>query len=168
MVEPDLSSSIHTHVIFQAWMWDSNQKNQPGNTEAILHQPHQQKLNFIVIHPLSLGQHNKHIIIGFTMISTRWLVQASMDAIGIIHPHCEEFSCLLVSQSLQQTKPRSLGHKMRPTLQDLPHIPIPGLLCQTERKPPLGFTIYLAIHQQGFLDSPRQHILGFATTHSLV
>ena len=101
------------------------------------------------------------------MISTLSLGQTSIGAIEFLHLHCEEFSCLLVSQALPQSIPRSLGPKSRPALQALPYIPNPGLLGPKKSKQPLGFTIYLAIHQQGFLGPLRQHILGLATTHSL-
>jgi len=43
---------------------------QLGHIEAKLPHPHQHKLGFTIIHPGSLGQHNEHIIIGFTVIST--------------------------------------------------------------------------------------------------
>ena len=148
-------------------MWDSNQKNQPGHTEAKPPHPHQQKPNFTVIHPGSLGQHNEHIITGFTMISTRSLGQISIDATGFLHLRREEFSCLLVSQALPQSKPRSLGPKLRSTLEALLHIPNPGLLGPTKGIPPLGFVVYPAIHWHGFLGRPRQHNLGFTTTHTL-
>lgn len=69
LVKQSLSSTNHPRAIFQAWMWDSNQKNQPGYTRAKPPHPHQQKPGFIAIHPRSLGQHNNHIIIEFTMIS---------------------------------------------------------------------------------------------------
>jgi len=56
MVEPILSSVIHPCAIIQAWMWDSNQKNQPGHLEAKPRHPHQYKPCFTGIHPGSLGQ----------------------------------------------------------------------------------------------------------------
>jgi len=54
-----------------------------------------------------------------------------------------------------------------PTLQALPHIPNLRLLVPIEIKPPLGYTIYFSIYWKGFLGPPRQHNLGFTTTHSL-
>jgi len=90
-----------------------------------------------------------------------------MGANGFLHLHREEFSCLLVSQALPQSKLLSLGPKSSPLLQALPHIPNSRLLGPTESKPPLVFTAYSAIHRQGFLDPPRQHNLTFTTTHHL-
>lgn len=115
-------------------MWDSNQKNQPGDTKAKPPHPHQEKPYFTVIHPGSLGQHNKHIITCFTMISTRSLGQTSMYATRFLHLHREEFSCILVSQALSQSKPGSLGPKPRPTLQHLPHIPSSGITRPNREK----------------------------------
>lgn len=82
-------------------------------------------------------------ILLFVPISSQSLGQKSMDATVFLHLHCEEFSCLLVSQPLPQSKTkslgpkptlqslklyhihtRSLGPKLGCTLQDLPHIPI--------------------------------------------
>ena len=105
MVESNLSSAIHPHTIFQAWIWDSNQNNQPRHPEAKPPHPHQSKLGFTVIHPRSLRQHIEHVIIVFTMISTRSLGQTSMDATRFLHLHHEEFSYLLVSQPLLQSTP---------------------------------------------------------------
>ena len=101
------------------------------------------------------------------MIYTRSLGQTRMDATRFLHLHREEFSCLLASLALLQSKPGSLGPNLRPTLQALSHIPNPGLVGSTERKSPLGFTIYPAIHQKGFIGPPRQHNPGFTVTHIL-
>lgn len=90
-----------------------------------------------------------------------------MKATRFLHLHCVEFYCLLVSQNLPQSKIESLGPKPRPTLQALPHIKNLILLGTMERKPPLGFTVCPAIHQQGFLGPLRQHNPFFTTTHSL-
>ena len=90
-----------------------------------------------------------------------------MNATRFFYLHYEEFSYLLVSQALPQSKLGSLGPKPRPTLQALPHIPKQGLLGPTGRKPPLGFTVYHAIDQKGFLGHLRQHNPRFTATHNL-
>lgn len=101
------------------------------------------------------------------MISTQSLGQASMDATRFLHLHSEEFSCVIVSQALLQSKPEWLHPKLRPTLQALPHIPNPRLLAPMERKPPLGSTVYPTIHQKGFLCPLVQHNHSITTTQML-
>lgn len=72
-----------------------------------------------------------------------------MDAIEFLHLQCEEFSCLLVSQALLQSKPISLGPKLRPILQALPHI-LNLRLCGSSYNHPQKFSLSFV------LESPYQ------------
>jgi len=84
-----------------------------------------------------------------------------MDATRFIHLHCKEFEFLLASQALLwicSSIQGSLGPTPRHTLQDLLCIPSQNHEAQLRENTPLGFNVYLSIHQQGFL-GPLRHTI---------